>query len=205
MHNSETSGLQVIKKEEKEPRVTAFVEDHLSRRQRAGDSEPAEYLLIARSPMSPVCRALENLSASLEKHNITVRAVFTTIDIDAPVSETEKLSNHFAPAVARLVDDVRLFEAHEQLVLDSETCWIGDCMRRQPSKRDAYECYATTSKNLASTATKAFANFWKMGRPAGPATQLTSTVVFESGEQAGLPSNTLRSDDLTPPTAATRH
>jgi hypothetical protein len=31
----------------------------------------------------------------------------------------------------------RLVEAHEQLVLGPETCWIGDCMQRDPAKCDA--------------------------------------------------------------------
>ncbi len=205
MHNSDTSGLQVIKKEEKEPRVTAFIKDHLTRRRRAGGTEPAEYLLIARSPSSPVCRAIKNLAATLEKHNITVRAVFTTLDASAPLSEPGDFGSLLEPADARLVDDVRLFEAHEQLVLDSEICWVGDCMRREPAKRDAYECYSTNSEELALTATKAFANFWELGSPAGPTSQLTSPVILESGERANVPSGTLPSDDRTPPTASTRH
>ena len=205
MHNSDTSGLQVIKKQDKEPRVTAFVKDHLSRRRKAGDNEPAEYLLIARSPLSPVCRALANLASILEKHNISVRAVFTTIEDDAELPEAANFSKHFEPAVARLVDDARLFEAHEQLVLDTETCWIGDCMRREPSKRDAYECYATTAEEIASAATKAFSSFWRQGRPASRATRLAAPVVVGSGTRTDLPSSTLPSDDLTPPTAATRH
>ena len=35
----------------------------------------------------------------------------------------------------------RLIEAHEQLVLGPQTCWIGDSMRREPAKCDAYETY----------------------------------------------------------------
>ncbi|MFA9475607.1 MAG: hypothetical protein ACERJ2_13750 [Filomicrobium sp.] len=205
MQNSDTSGLQVIKKEEKEPRVTAFIQNHLDRRAQARNVEPAEYLLIARSPCSPVCRALASLASSLAAHNITVRAVFTTIEASASAAEPGNRAGLFQPAAARAIDDVRLFEAHEQLVLDSETCWIGDCMRREPIKRDAYEWYSNASEERALTATRAFANLWQISSPAGPVLQLTPSLAIQDGSPADVLTGALTGEDKTPPTASTRH
>ena len=47
----------------------------------------------------------------------------------------------------------RLIEAHEQLVLGPETCWIGDSMRREPSKCDAYETFVDACQATAASAT----------------------------------------------------
>ncbi len=37
----------------------------------------------------------------------------------------------------RVANDRRLFDAHEQLVLSAKDTWTGDCMRRDPTKRDS--------------------------------------------------------------------
>ena len=55
---------------------------------------------------------------------------------------------------------VRLIEAHEQLVIGPETCWIGDCMRRDPAKCDAYESFIEGCGEAAGCAAVSFERLW---------------------------------------------
>ena len=59
----------------------------------------------------------------------------------------------------------RLIEAHEQLVLGPETCWIGDCMRRDPAKCDAYESYVEGCGEAAGCAAVSFERLWLACQP----------------------------------------
>ena len=59
----------------------------------------------------------------------------------------------------------RLIEAHEQLVLGPETCWIGDCMRRDPAKCDAYESYVEGCGEAAGCAAVSFERLWLASQP----------------------------------------
>ena len=59
----------------------------------------------------------------------------------------------------------RLADAHEQLVINDAACWVGDCMRRDPSKRDAFECYAPAHPEASRTAAVSFARLWGACEP----------------------------------------
>lgn len=205
MSDKKTSGLQVIKKEEKEPRVTAFIEAHLEKRAGAGAPAAAgEFLLVARSPESPVCTALARLAPELTRHGIEIRAVFTAIDAGAFGAEGAA-GSLLAVASARIINDPRLYEAHEQLVIDEQTCWVGDCMRREPAKRDAYESYFEGSAPAARSATTAFARLWDAGVPATPHGRAAPQIGFKDAAQSGLFASGILNGETPPPTASTRH
>ena len=59
----------------------------------------------------------------------------------------------------------RLIEAHEQLVLGAQTCWIGDCMRRDPAKCDAFESYVEGCGEAAGCALVSFERLWGACEP----------------------------------------
>jgi hypothetical protein len=59
----------------------------------------------------------------------------------------------------------RLIEAHEQLVLGPETCWIGDSMRREPVKCDAYESYIDACAKTTAAAVVSFERLWQTSEP----------------------------------------
>jgi hypothetical protein len=65
-----------------------------------------------------------------------------------------------------VISDPRLLEAHEQLVLSDKKAWIGDCMRRDPSRRDAYESCCDGSDSRASWAARSFEHMWAAAAPA---------------------------------------
>lgn len=205
MRDKNTSGLQVVVKEEKEPRVKAFVEQHIAKLEGRPDAAPVEYLLVARSPESPVCRALSALAPALAKQQITVRVIFTAIDTGAFQGDLEASAGLLQMATSRIVCDSRLYEAHEQLILDAETCWIGDCMRREPAKRDAYESYATSSAATAHAAALTFARLWKAGSATVPVSRFMPTIGYKDAQETSVFSHPLADGESSPPTALTRH
>lgn len=162
MHSKAPANAVAVKKEEKEARLKSFISAHLAAA--APDSAPAAdraLLLVARSCESPVVAAVQAMHAEIAAQGYAVYAVFAAEHDDA----------RLAPCAAtfgwdiRCLADVRYLDAHEQLVLGAETAWIGDCMRREPSKRDAFECYAASCAASATYAIKSFRRIWQAAVP----------------------------------------
>lgn len=155
----------VVSKEEKEARLKAFIAAHIETVRARAAHPPADapiYRLLALSSDSPAARALEELSSDLAAAGIKVEAILAR----------QSRNGLIAFAECRFVNDLRLLDAHEQLVLDGESVWIGDCMRRDPLRRDAFEQYADTCAATAARAVRSFAQIW---RAAGPSGSLTAT------------------------------
>lgn len=205
MRDTDRSGIQVVRKDEKEPRIKAFIERHLQLRDASGMQEPCEFLLLARSPESPVCKALSALAASLADQKITLRVLFTAIDTGAFQGDMTASAALLQAATIRIMNDSRLYEAHEQLVLDNETCWIGDCMRREPAKRDAYERYAFLSIETARAAMITFSHFWRLGSPAITISGGPSSLGLKTSQDPSVFSPAIPGPENSSPTAATRH
>lgn len=193
--------VDVVKKEDKEARLEAFISNFLSREALDGDRKDQErvVLLIARSSESPVVRALVSVVTRGLADGLSLKAVVTVPSSVAGIDWPSELA---ALTECHVVNDIRLLDGHEQLWLDGETVWIGDCMRREPSKRDAYECYAAGHAEMARFAEAAFNRFWQLGRPAQIGAPLAPTEPVASIEPhiAGM-----APFEMTPPTAATRH
>ena len=148
-------------KEEKEARLRAFVARHLEARHSSGDStETTTYRLLALSAESPAARALEALASELEAARVNVEVVLVR-----RAAAGDKPALAFADC--RFATDIRLLDAHEQLVLDGTTAWIGDCMRRDPMKRDAYELFCDRCATTAENAARSFAHIWSAAGPTG--------------------------------------
>ncbi|MDX2259323.1 MAG: hypothetical protein NW205_10465 [Hyphomicrobiaceae bacterium] len=194
------TGLQVVKKEEKEARLSAFIETVL-----AGEAEPGAFLLVARSAESPVVRALAQRAADLAAAGISVKAVLTSIDHTEFGEAIALPARLFCEGGLRLIEDPRLYDAHEQLVLGNDAVWIGDCMRREPAKRDSYERYTTGSAETATWARRAFERLWAASQPAdhliGEAASAATANVTPTIDPASLPAE----GDSAQPMAATRH
>jgi len=98
---------------------------------------------------------------------INVRAVITAIDSNEFGGDsTVKLCAPFTAESTRVVHDARLYDAHEQLILDDATTWVGDCMRREPSKTDAFERFAENCAVSTKWSQQAFNSLWRAGQPA---------------------------------------
>jgi len=163
MRLTTASRMQVVKKEEKEGKVREFIKRDIDARTQgnAGGADRT-YLLIARGPDSPVVRAMASLAAEIEAAGIEVMAVLAYTTGDATGT-----SRYRATHRCRRLADARFLEAHEQLVLGPSTVWLGDCMRREPAKRDAYECHADDAQEVANFARTSFFRLWKAARPVG--------------------------------------
>jgi hypothetical protein len=153
--------MDVVKREDKETKLKAFISDYLA--SSSSDCGSHLWLLVARSPESPVVLALSALAPDICAAGVTVQTLFTQVVVNAPDSAA-------FPAVAypnevRVIHDVRLLDAHEQLLLDPKTSWVGDSMRREPAKRDAYECYADGCAQTAGWTARAFGRLWDKGEP----------------------------------------
>lgn len=193
--------ISVIKKEEKEARLKAFIGEHLSQAQSAAQGRICDrvLLLLARSHESPVVRALQSIVAEGRGEGIVLKTIVTTHRGDQPIDWPAEL---VSMTDCRLAGDPRLLDAHEQLWLDGETAWIGDCMRREPAKRDAFECYASGCEATARSAEKAFNRVWdKSSKVALVGESPAATAVAEIEPHiAGIAGG-----DTSTPTAATRH
>jgi hypothetical protein len=147
--------MDVVKREVKEEKLKEFISAHLAT---LTAIEPTTWLLVARSSHSPVVKALNALAPEIAKAQITVRAILAVLDHGAVDAQTETMM--LCATECRVAGNPRLMEAHEQLVLGANTCWIGDSMRREPDKRDAYECYADDHAMTAKWATTGFHRLW---------------------------------------------
>ncbi len=202
MRPNSPAGMEVIKKEEKEARLLSFVEQTLAS---AGECDELphtqEILILARSPASPVARAVRDAAETIRAAGLSVRCVYTntaTADEDQAHGDADLIAG-----CVRLTHDARLLEAHEQLVLGHADAWIGDCMRREPGKRDAFECYAPGEPELAAWARLAFEKIWRAAEPVAVARDSDAERQIPTGPidaialQLGL--------DGDGPTVSTRH
>ena len=165
MSEKATSAMHVIKKEDKQSVLRAFIAQDIDARRTAPAAEGTTrtYCLIARSPDSPVARAVAELSDDLADLGISIYAVFATLGAnDSAVrrqKETSDLDN------VRQVQDQRLLDAHEVLLLDNKSSWIGDCMRRDPARSDAYERFSNNCVFTNASALSAFEQLWNGAQP----------------------------------------
>lgn len=160
-------------REDKEARLRSFIARHIEAHRESGVGPGhTTYRLLALSAESPVARAIDSLASEISAAGITIEALFIRR------SPTASLQG----ADCRFVNDLRLLDGHEQLVLDRATAWIGDCMRRDPLKRDAYEQYST-SPATAGHAMRSFTQIW---RAAGPSGSLAAERKWNGLRQATL-------------------
>ncbi|MFN3868318.1 MAG: hypothetical protein ACK4MF_04555 [Hyphomicrobiaceae bacterium] len=199
--------MRVVKKEEKEAQLREHIAGHIALV--AASSAPADfggarpthvYRLIVRSHQSPVVRALSALALDLAAAGIRIHALVAVPGGDHEPAWPEEL---LAMTEARSICDVRILDAHEQLWLGEETVWIGDCMRREPAKRDAYECYGIGCRQTAHSVLTAFNLLWSKGAAQSFAQVPSKETELASALETAVAA--LQANEPTPPIASTRH
>jgi hypothetical protein len=156
--------VSVTRHEEKEQKLQAFLSHHISRLRPGSDApHPTHLLLVARSLESPVIRAMASLADEIAAAGLGARVILAQVDRE-PLPEDWGRGIAFTHEI-RWAKHPRLIEAHEQLVLGPETCWIGDCMRRDPAKCDAYETYVEGCGEAAGCAAVSFERLWHASQP----------------------------------------
>lgn len=172
--------LSLVKREEKEPKLTGLIRDHLRQMSAHANGIPgaATCLLIARSADSPVAKTVLSHGAQASLRGFAVRAIFAFIGTTETVRIAEACRASDWALQVRWARDLRLLEAHEQLVLGPATSWIGDSMRRDPLSRDACELFAPDNPATAERATLFFNRLWQISEP------IFERQVFEMGDAA---------------------
>ena len=173
-------------RDEKETKLKDFVGAHLAART-AKEIEASSngYTLVVRAPDSPAAKALALLGPELASAGITVRVLLLDTD-NASDEAGQKSILELAGVEVRLLSDPRFLSAHEQLVLGNGRVWIGDCMRRDPSKRDAFELFHADNAVAARHAEVSFARMWKLGKPAKRMKPVTTKHVI-AGQSTAKP------------------
>ena len=162
MSTEAPSSLHGLSIAEKISRLTAFIADDLDARAAIGmHATDACYLLIARSAESPVAQALRAHADRISSMGLRLRAIFSEID----QAGAHLAAPFVVPSECRIARDSRLLAAHEQLVLTPTRTWLGDCMRREAGKRDAFERYAHDCAQTGAHATRSFESLWRITAP----------------------------------------
>ena len=178
--------IVVVSREDKEAKLRDYISAALNARRDSALSPFGEtFTLLARAPDSPVAQAVLAMSAEIAAANIAIRVVFFETE---PMSEDTVQASllDVSGIELRMLTDLRFAAAHEQLVLGREQAWIGDCMRRDPMKRDAFEMYHDADAAIAGHASASFAKLWDKSTPLSRvvAASVTANVIL-----AGQPSS----------------
>jgi hypothetical protein len=155
----------LVRREEKEVRLRAFIAEFLSRRSKQPGPAAPSLLVLARSAESPVAKAAMSLAAYHKDRDFSLRAIFAMLGTADTTYIAEACRSSNWTVQIRWARDLRLMDAHEQLVLDETTSWIGDCMRREPLKHDAFEAFSADCAETARGVTVFFERLWQVSEP----------------------------------------
>lgn len=154
-----------IKHLEKQENAARFLGYYLDRLSAIAEASPAQksLTLIARSPASPMARAV--LAALPEAEALGVRAdvVFSRSEpAELMAAWFEAAGRHPSDPLLRLrrANVAALADAHEQVTLGTTFSWVGDSMRRDPETRDAFETFEPFNGEAARRVGRTFAAFW---------------------------------------------
>ncbi|MEZ5926348.1 MAG: hypothetical protein R3D57_18415 [Hyphomicrobiaceae bacterium] len=187
---------KLVRHLEKQENIARFVGYYLDRTSVSDstDGRVRHGTLIARSPSSPVARALLSAANELKSLHISLEVAFARLEPAELMADWVTLSRAEPGRhpIVRLRWAARspLHEAHEQMVLGLNMTWTGDCMRREPETRDAYEMFDTFHVEAAKRSTQSFRAIWNVCQPVpvailGAATESTEGLP-ETGPTSGL-------------------
>lgn len=173
MHASSPSRLVTQCREEKEASLISFMSEVIERARVSAGETQLQWTVLARNLESPCARAIAKIAADQTSSLLAIRAI--VLDAETPaLSHAGPSLSDIDIAELRILKDPRFTAAHEQLVLGESRVWIGDCMRRDPVKRDAFELFHADEPVAARHASASFERLWIK---AGPAKTVLNTLV----------------------------
>lgn len=190
--------MHVVRKEEKEARLAAFLAEQLAAAC-ASDGLGRGMTVLARSFDSPVLKALAVQADAIRAAGITVRVIAVLGE-----GSSGDVSALLAGVAMRSGCDARLLDAHEQLAIGDRVAWIGDCMRREPTKRDAYEIYSADCAETAALAHRSFDRVWSFAGMDQPEPVAAAPAVAAPIAPVEV-SIAVMAEGETAPTVSTRH
>jgi hypothetical protein len=139
---------------------------------KGGSAKERTLTLIARSPASPVARALTLHAKGLEREQVSVQIIFAKLSPADLLIELATALNILpsegasSAATIRFIKSPGLLNAHEQLVLGANTCWTGDMLRRSEEQRNGLDLLEEDAAGSVRLAEFAFNAIWDIARPA---------------------------------------
>jgi hypothetical protein len=156
-----------------------FIAEGLTFAQESGRSADA-IMLVVRNPDSPAARALSLVLHDMPVPHVGIRVVLGEMHSDD--REAAQLLD-LAAGQWRILGDRRFGTAHEQLVAGGAHVWIGDCLRRDPAKRDAFELYYRSEPKIRMLAVASFEKLWARAKPVKPvAADSISPEIIAAGQ-----------------------
>jgi hypothetical protein len=157
--------VSVTRHGDKEQKLKDFILQHIAGA-RDTASRFSQIQVIARSLESPVVKAIAGLASEISTAGLSVRLILAQADQDTFADAWADAGRVVAfDHEIRWARHPRLIEAHEQLVLGPQACWIGDSMRRDPAKCDAFESYVEGCGEAAGCALVSFERLWTACEP----------------------------------------
>jgi hypothetical protein len=117
---------------------------------------------IVRNCESPAARALLAALSEARKTRLDIRVIIADVRIGDPNSPSLR---DITGIECRHLSDPRFGASHEQLVVGRTHVWIGDCLRRDPNKRDAFELYHKADPVARKCAAISFERLWARATP----------------------------------------
>jgi hypothetical protein len=176
----------MMSRTDKEARLKDFICEAFTAR----GEDPAREVcltLFVRNPDSPVARALH----AAWSEGLIDGARILLIVSEATVEEPAAQSILDIPGVeCGVLTDREFGPAHEQLTVGHTRVWIGDCLRRDPTKRDAFEIYHGNDPTNCVFALASFKKLWSRARSRKipRAAELSPEIIAsQSDDASGLP------------------
>jgi hypothetical protein len=189
--------IDVVKREDKEEKLISFIRTAVAR---ADHSIPLQLTVVARSTTSPVVRALARVLADIGLRDADCRLILAMTD------GGEFTAGSRSKCEFRWARQARLLDAHEQLVIDGNASWVGDCMRRDPTKRDAYECYAEQCAETSRFASMSFERLWTLSDQLAASVPSLPVVQVQAEQAVPVVPAALPAEQTdAAPVASTRH
>lgn len=151
----------MVARTDKEARLKDYISEALV--DRADDPELNDPVtLVVRDVMSPVAIALNAVLSEGWCYVPAVRVIVfdKTVDVASTASLFDAANSEF-----RHLTDRRFGAAHEQLIVGKSRVWIGDCLRRDQTKRDAFEIYHASDANVRQLSAASFERLWAAAKP----------------------------------------
>jgi len=161
MRIASTPRLMTVARTDKETRLKDFIAEGLARRTESS-AHAESVMIVVRNPDSPVARALCAALSEDGSQGVGVRVIFGDTNVDEQAQAT---LFYLSGAEFRVLGDPRFGAAHEQLVVGNTHVWIGDCLRRDPAKRDAFELYHSADPAIRFFTAASFEKLWAAAKP----------------------------------------
>lgn len=174
--------IELVRRSDKEERLVQFIGSYVRavRDGEVDDPRQQQLTCVAKSLHSPVMRALERVADEIAAAKLDLHAIITEPRAaEAPSGTLDALLHS-----VRIATDPRLLDAHEQLTLGGTHTWIGDSMRRDADKRDAFERFETACAETNKRGRACFDRFWGICEPV---VLVSSTTEHQGAEEQSAP------------------